>query len=347
VLFGDTPLLRTETLSRLSAERRRASAAILVSGMRPADPGPYGRLVLGPDGGLERIVEAADATPEERAIRLVNGGIMAIDARHAVDLVGALDRDNAKGEFYLSDIIDIARRKGLGRCTIELPAEELIGINTRAELAEAEALMQSRLRSAAMSSGVTLVAPETVFFSTDTQLAPDVLVEPNVIFGPGVTVGEGAQIRSFSHLEGAVVGANAIVGPFARLRPGAMLDEEVHIGNFVEVKAARLRAGVKANHLSYIGDAEIGARSNIGAGTITCNYDGFNKYRTIIGEDAFIGSNTALVAPVSVGAGAIVAAGSVITDDVPANALSLARGQQVDKPGRAAEIRERLRGKNR
>jgi bifunctional UDP-N-acetylglucosamine pyrophosphorylase/glucosamine-1-phosphate N-acetyltransferase len=314
--------------------------------MRPADPGAYGRFVLGPDGGLERIVEAADATPEERAIRLVNGGIMAIDARHAVDLVDALDSDNAKGEFYLSDIVRIGRRKRLDCRAIELPAEELIGINTRAELAVAEALMQSRLRGAAMDSGVTLVAPETVFFSVDTQLASDVLVEPNVIFGPGVTVGEGAQIRSFSHLEGAVVGANAIIGPFARLRPGAMLDEEVHIGNFVEVKAARLRAGVKANHLSYIGDAEVGARTNIGAGTITCNYDGFNKHRTTIGEGVFIGSNTALVAPVTVGDGAYVAAGSVITSDVSSDALAIARGRQVDKPGAAAEIRSRLRGKN-
>jgi bifunctional UDP-N-acetylglucosamine pyrophosphorylase/glucosamine-1-phosphate N-acetyltransferase len=347
VLFADTPLLRTETLSRLLAERRRASTAILVSGMRPADPGAYGRFVLGPDGGLERIVEAADATPEERQISLVNGGIMAIDAHRAVDLVDALDRDNAKGEFYLSDVVRIARRKGLDCRVIELPAEELIGINTRADLAAAEALMQSRLRRAAMDSGATLVAPETVFLSADTRLGRDVVVEPNVIFGPGVTVGVGAQIRSFSHLEGAVVGANAIVGPFARLRPGAILEDEVHIGNFVEIKAARLRAGAKANHLSYIGDAEIGARSNIGAGTITCNYDGFNKFRTTIGEDAFIGSNTALVAPVSVGAGAIVAAGSVITDDVPADALSIARGQQVDKPGRATEIRERLQGKNR
>jgi bifunctional UDP-N-acetylglucosamine pyrophosphorylase/glucosamine-1-phosphate N-acetyltransferase len=198
-----------------------------------------------------------------------------------------------------------------------------------------------------MDSGATLVAPETVFFSADTRLARDVVVEPNVIFGLGVIVGEGARIRSFSHLEGAVVGANAIVGPFARLRPGTMLEDKVHVGNFVEVKAARLGAGVKANHLSYIGDAEIGARSNIGAGTITCNYDGFNKFRTTIGEDAFIGSNTALVAPVSVGSGAIVAAGSVITDDVPADALSIARGKQVDKPGRAAEVRERLRGKDR
>src|ERR1700736_674407 len=336
-LSADAPLLGTEPLSGLLAERRRASAAILVSGMRPAHPGTYGRFVLGPDGGLERIVEAADATPEERAIRLVNGGIMGIDARHAVDLVDALDSDNAKGEFYLSDIVSIGRQKGLDCRAIELPAEELIGINTRAELAMAEALMQSRLRGAAMDSGVTLVAPETVFLSADTRLGRDVVVEPNVIFGPGVAVGEGAQIRSFSHLEGAVVGADAIIGPFARLRPGAMLEDEVHIGNFVEVKAARLCAGVKANHLSYIGAAEIGARSNIGAGTITCNYDGFNKHRTIIGEDVFIGSNTALVAPVSVGAGAIVAAGSVITDDVPADALSIARGRQGDKPGRAAE----------
>jgi bifunctional UDP-N-acetylglucosamine pyrophosphorylase/glucosamine-1-phosphate N-acetyltransferase len=346
VLFGDTPLLRSETLSRLLAERRRTSATILVSGMRPPDPGAYGRLVLGPEGGLERIVEAADATSGERQIRLVNGGIMAIDARHAVDLVDSLDCDNAKGEFYLSDIVRIARRKGLGCRALELPAEELIGINTRAELAEAEALMQSRLRSAAMDSGATLVAPETVFFSADTRLGRDVVIEPNVIFGPGVTVGQGARIRSFSHLEGAVVGVSAIVGPFARLRPGAILEDEVHIGNFVEVKAARLHTGVKANHLTYIGDAEVGARSNIGAGTITCNYDGFNKFRTTIGEDAFIGSNTALVAPVSVGAGAIVAAGSIIIHDVPSDALSIARGQQVDKLGRAPEIRDRLQGKN-
>jgi bifunctional UDP-N-acetylglucosamine pyrophosphorylase/glucosamine-1-phosphate N-acetyltransferase len=345
VLFGDTPLLGTETLSGLLAERRRVSAAILVAGMRPVDPGPYGRLVLAPDGRLERIVEAADASPEESAIELVNGGIMVIDARHVAGLVDALDRDNAKGEFYLSDIIRIARRKGLACSAIELPAEELIGVNSRAELAEAEALMQRRLRAAAMASGVTLVAPETVFLSVDTRLGRDVVVEPNVTFGPGVTVGEGARIRSFCHLEGAAVGAGAIVGPFARLRPGAVLEAEVHVGNFVEVKAARLGAGAKANHLSYIGDSEVGARTNIGAGTITCNYDGVNKFRTIIGEDAFIGSNTALVAPVSVGDGAIVAAGSVITSDVAADALSIARGQQVDKPGRATEIRARLRNK--
>lgn len=346
VLFGDTPLLGTETLSRLLAERRRATAAILVSAMRPAEPGAYGRLVLTPEGGLERIVEAAEATPEERAIGLVNGGIMAIDARHLGDLVDALDRDNAKGEFYLTDIVRIARRHGLVCRTVELAAEELIGINTRAELAAAEALMQNRLRRAAMDCGVTLVAPQTVFLSADTRLGRDAVVEPNVTFGPGVTVGEGARIRSFSHLEGAAVGAGALVGPFARLRPGAVLEKEVHVGNFVEVKEARLGAGAKANHLSYIGDSEVGPGANIGAGTITCNYDGVNKHRTIIGERAFIGSNTALVAPVTVGAGAIVAAGSVITSDVPADALSIARGQQVDKPGRAVKIRAQQRRKD-
>jgi bifunctional UDP-N-acetylglucosamine pyrophosphorylase / glucosamine-1-phosphate N-acetyltransferase len=346
VLYGDTPFLATETLSRLLAERRRSAAAVLVSGMRPADPGPYGRFVLAPDGALERIVEAADAGPAEQAIGLVNGGIMVIEACRLADFLDALDSDNAKREFYLTDIVAIARRKGLACRAVEFPTEELLGVNTRAELAEAEALMQRRLRRAAMDSGVTLVAPETVFLSADTRLGRDVVVEPNVTFGKGVRVGEGACIRSFSHLEGAAVGAGAIVGPFARLRPGAVLEADVHVGNFVEVKAARLGAGAKANHLSYIGDAEVGAKTNIGAGTITCNYDGVNKFRTIIGEGAFIGSNTALVAPVTVGEGAIVAAGSVIVRDVPPGALSIARGQQVDKPRRAAEIRARLRRKN-
>jgi bifunctional UDP-N-acetylglucosamine pyrophosphorylase/glucosamine-1-phosphate N-acetyltransferase len=346
VLYGDTPFLATETLSRLLTERRRSAAAVLVSGMRPADPSPYGRFVLAPDGGLDRIVEAADAGPEEQAIGLVNGGIMVIEACRLTEFLDALDSDNVKGEFYLTDVVAIARRKGLACRAVELPTEELLGVNTRAELADAEALMQRRLRRAAMDSGVTLVAPETVFLSADTQLGRDVVVEPNVTFGKGVRVGQEAWIRSFSHLEGATVGAGAIVGPFARLRPGAVLEEEVHVGNFVEVKAARLGVGAKANHLSYIGDSDIGARTNIGAGTITCNYDGVNKFRTIIGEGAFIGSNTALVAPVTVGAGAIVAAGSVVTRDVPADALTIARGQQVDKPGRAAAIRARLRRKN-
>jgi len=346
VLYGDTPFLVAETLSRLLAERCRTRAAVLVSGMRPADPGPYGRFVLASDGGLERIVEAADAGPEEQAIGLVNGGIMVIEACRLGEFLDALDSDNAKGEYYLTDVVGIARRKGLACRAVELPAEELVGINTRAELAEAEALMQRLLRRAAMDSGVTLTAPETVFLSADTQLGRDVVVEPNVTFGPGVTIGEGARICSFSHLEGATVGAGARVGPFARLRPGAVLEQDVHVGNFVEVKAARLGTGAKANHLSYIGDSEVGARTNIGAGTITCNYDGFNKFRTIIGEGAFIGSNTALVAPVTIGDGAIVAAGSVITRDVPSEALSIARGQQIDKPGRATEVRARLRRKN-
>jgi bifunctional UDP-N-acetylglucosamine pyrophosphorylase / glucosamine-1-phosphate N-acetyltransferase len=343
VLYGDTPLLRSETLARLLAEQKQAPAAILLAGMRPADPGPYGRLISRPDGRILRIVEAADATAEEYAIGLCWGGLMLIRARHLSELVDGLDRNNAKSEFYLTGIVESASDKGLQCRAVELPAEELIGINTRAELAEAEALMQQRLRRRAMQSGATLVAPQTVFFSADTRLGRDVVVEPNVTFGPGVTVGEGARICSFSYFEGATIGAGARVGPFARLRPGAVLEAEVHVGNFVEVKAARLGAGAKANHLTYIGDAEIGAGTNIGAGTITCNYDGFNKFRTTIGEGAFIGSNTALVAPVSVGAGAIIAAGSVITDDVPADALSIARGRQVDKPGRAAEIRERER----
>jgi bifunctional UDP-N-acetylglucosamine pyrophosphorylase/glucosamine-1-phosphate N-acetyltransferase len=346
VLYGDTPLLRSETLARLLTEQKRAPAAILLAGMRPADAGPYGRLVSAPDGRILRIVEALDATPEEYAIGLVWPGLMLVQAGHVFELVEALDRNNAKSEFYLTSIVGLASDKGLQCRAVELPAEELIGINTRAELAEAEALMQWRLRRSAMDAGVTLVAPETVHLSADTRLGRDVVVEPNVTFGPGVTVAEGARIRSFSHLEGAVVGTAAIVGPFARLRPGAVLEDEVHVGNFVEVKAARLGAGAKANHLSYIGDAEVGARTNIGAGTITCNYDGFNKHRTTIGEGVFIGSNTALVAPVTVGDGAIVAAGSVVTNDVSADALAIARGRQVDKPGRAAELRSRLRRKH-
>jgi bifunctional UDP-N-acetylglucosamine pyrophosphorylase / glucosamine-1-phosphate N-acetyltransferase len=346
VLYGDTPLLRGETMGRLLEAQQQMPAAVLLAGMRPADPGPYGRLVAAPDGSVLRIVEAADAGPEERSIGLCWGGLMLIRARYLSGLIDALDCNNAQNEFYLTAIVGLATGKGLECRMIELPVEELIGINTRAELAVAEALIQARLRRAAMAGGATLVAPETVFFSADTRLGRDVVVEPNVFFGPGVTVGDGVHIRSFSHIEGAEISAGCVVGPYARLRPGAVLDKDVRIGNFVEVKAARLGAGVHAMHLSYIGDAEIGARTNIGAGTITCNYDGVNKHRTTIGERAFIGSNTALVAPVKIGAGAIVAAGSVVTRDVPADALSLARGQQVDKPGRAAELRSRLRREN-
>jgi bifunctional UDP-N-acetylglucosamine pyrophosphorylase/glucosamine-1-phosphate N-acetyltransferase len=344
VLYGDTPLLSTATIGALIEARRHApAAAVAVAGFRPADPGPYGRLVLDRNGNLIRIVEAREADAEERAIGLCNGGLMAIDAGCAFDLVDRIGNDNAKREFYLTDIVALARADGLSCRIAELPAEEVVGVNTRAELAEAEALMQQRLRRRAMAAGATLVAPETVFLSADTQLGRDVVIEPNVVFGPGVAVADNARVRAFSHLEGATVGEGAIVGPFARLRPGAVLERDVHVGNFVEVKATRLGAEVKASHLSYLGDAEIGAGTNIGAGTITCNYDGFAKHRTTIGAGVFIGSNTALVAPVAVGDGAIVAAGSVVTNDVPADALTIARGRQTDKPGRARELRARLR----
>jgi bifunctional UDP-N-acetylglucosamine pyrophosphorylase/glucosamine-1-phosphate N-acetyltransferase len=348
VLFGDAPMLRSEAIAALLAERRRApEAAIVVAGMRPVDPSLYGRLVLDPDGGLARIVEARDATQAEREIGLCNGGIMATDSRHLFDLVEQIGNDNAKREFYLTDIVGIARAQGLACRVAELPAEEVGGVNTRAELAEAEAVLQHRLRRRAMEDGATLIAPETVFLSADTKLGRDVVVEPNVVFGPGVSVADNVRIRSFSHLEGATIAAGAIVGPFARLRPGAVLERDVHVGNFVEVKETRLGAGAKASHLSYLGDSEVGAGTNIGAGTITCNYDGFNKHRTVIGRNAFIGSNTALVAPVTVGDGAYVATGSVVIQDVPADGLTIARARQVDKPGRAAELRERLRGKKR
>ncbi len=347
MLFGDTPLLRAETIAELIATRRREpQVAVAVAGMRPADPAPYGRLVLDGDGALLRIVEARDASPEERAIGLCNGGIMALDSRHAFELLDRIGNNNAKREFYLTDIVAIARGQGLSCRVAELPAEELLGVNTRAELAQAEGVMQDRLRRRAMAAGATLIAPETVFLAADTKLGRDVVVEPNVVFGPGVTIADNVRIRSFSHLDGATIGEGAIVGPFARLRPGAVLEAKVHVGNFVEVKETRLGAGVKASHLSYLGDSDIGARTNIGAGTITCNYDGFSKFRTIIGERAFIGSNTALVAPVSVGDDAYVATGSVVTSDVPEGALAIARARQVDKPGRAAELRARLKGKN-
>ena len=295
------------------------------------------------DGGLARIVEAKDASPEELAIGLCNGGIMAIDARHAFDLIDEIGNDNAKREFYLTDIVG-DRESARSACrVVESPEEEVLGVNTRAELAAAEAVMQDRLRRRAMREGATLIAPETVFLCADTRLGRDVVIEPNVVFGPGVTVADNVRIRSFSHIEGAEIASGAIIGPFARLRPGAVLEGDVHVGNFVEVKATRLGAGVKANHLSYLGDSDIGAGTNIGAGTITCNYDGFNKWRTTIGERAFIGSNTALVAPVSVGDGAYVATGSVVTANVPADALTIARARQMDKPGRGAELRDRLK----
>jgi bifunctional UDP-N-acetylglucosamine pyrophosphorylase/glucosamine-1-phosphate N-acetyltransferase len=338
VIFGDTPLVRPQTLGRLR-EAVAGGAAIAVLGFRPADPTGYGRLMT--EGKtLLAIREEIDASASERAITLCNGGLMALAGATALDILGRIGSDNRKKEFYLTDAVAIARSQGLDAVAIEVTEDEVSGINTKAQLAAAEQAMQQRLRQAALDDGVTLVAPETVHLSADTQLGRDVVVEPYVVFGPGVVVEEGARIRSFSHLDGAHVGRNAIVGPFARLRPGAKLEADVHIGNFVEVKEALIETGAKANHLSYIGDARVGPGANIGAGTITCNYDGAAKHRTDIGAGAFIGSNSALVAPVTIGDGAYVGSGSVITRNVPADALALGRGQQAVKEGWAKRLRE-------
>jgi bifunctional UDP-N-acetylglucosamine pyrophosphorylase / glucosamine-1-phosphate N-acetyltransferase len=335
VLYGDTPLTSPDTLAKLLAERQRADAAVAVIGMRPDEPGAYGRLVLGKDGALEAIVEAKDASEAQRKIGLCNSGVMAIDGKQLWPLLDAVGNSNAKHEYYLTDIVGIARSRGLACAAIEAPVEEMMGVNSRAELAEAEAVMQRRLREQAMAAGVTFTAPETVFLSADTKIGRDCVVGPFVVFGPDVSIGEGVEIPAFCHLAGATVGDRAIIGPFARLRPGAELADGVHIGNFVEVKNSKLAAGVKANHLAYLGDASVGEGTNIGAGTITCNYDGVDKHRTEIGKDVFVGTNSSLVAPVTIGDGAMIAAGSVITDDVPADALALGRGRQVVKDGRA------------
>ncbi len=329
ILNGDNPLIPTSDLTALIAARRAdTDPAIVVLGFRPIDPAPYGRLVIGTDGALERIVEAKDATPEQLSIDLCSSGMMAVDGGKLFDLLSRVGNDNANGEFYLPDIIGLARADGGACAVVEGDAERLIGINSRAELAVAEAILQTRLRIAAMTAGATLIAPETVHFAHDTVLGRDVTVGPYVVFGPGVVVEDGVDIRPFSHLEGARVGTGSRVGPYARLRPGADLAAGVHIGNFVEVKNATLEAGAKANHLSYIGDARIGAGANVGAGTITCNYDGFFKSHTDIGAGAFIGSNSALVAPVKIGDGAIVGAGSVVSRDVAADALAVTRAEQ-------------------
>ena len=338
VIFADTPLLRAETLKALRAALERG-ASVAVLGFRPADPTGYGRL-LTQGGELIAIREDKDASAEERKIGLCNGGLMALAGAQALQLLDRIDNNNAKGEFYLTDAVALARDMGLKAVAIETTEDEVRGINTKAQLAEAEAALQQRLRAAAMEAGVTLVAPETVFLSADTRLGRDVTVEPNVVFGPGVTVEEGATIKSFSHLEGAHVGKGARVGPFARLRPGTELGTDVHIGNFVEVKAATIETGAKANHLAYIGDASVGAGANIGAGTITCNYDGVAKHRTDIGKGAFIGSNSSLVAPVKVGDGAYVGTGTVVTEDVPADSLAVARAKQTIKEGWAKRLRD-------
>jgi bifunctional UDP-N-acetylglucosamine pyrophosphorylase/glucosamine-1-phosphate N-acetyltransferase len=338
IVLADTPLIMPATLDRL-VSALGAGAGVAVLGFRPSDPAGYGRLVV--EGGeLVAIREEKDASPAERALTLCNAGAMALDGRHALAILDKIDDRNAKREFYLTDAVAIARAMGLKVVVIETEEDEVRGINTRAQLAEAEAVLQRRLRQQWMEAGVTMVAPETVFLCADTKLAKDVVIEPHVVFGEGVVIEEGALIRSFSHLEGAHVGRGARVGPFARLRPGTELGADVHIGNFVEVKAASIEAGAKANHLAYIGDARVGEGANVGAGTITCNYDGAAKHRTDIGKGAFIGSNAALVAPVAIGDGAYVGSGSVITHDVPADALAIARGRQVVKEGWAARLRK-------
>ena len=343
VLYADNPLIRPDTLRRLLARRARGDAGLVLLAFRPADPGQYGR-VIGRDGFVDQIVEWADANEIVRGVGLCNAGVLCGSARDMLRWLRAVRPNNAKGEYYLTDLVGLAREDGAQVAAVEAPAEEVAGINSRAELAAAEAVVQSWLRDAAMEAGVTMIDPGSVFLCADTQLAPDVTIGPNVVLGPGVRIASGVEIRAFSHLEGCTIGPGCLVGPFARLRPGTVLEQDVHIGNFVEVKAATLAAGVKASHLTYLGDTEVGARTNIGAGTITCNYDGAAKHRTRIGADVFIGSDVALVAPVSVGDGAIVAAGSVITEDVEADALAVARGRQVQKPGRAAMMRAARKG---
>jgi bifunctional UDP-N-acetylglucosamine pyrophosphorylase/glucosamine-1-phosphate N-acetyltransferase len=342
VAFGGDPMFTTDTMARLAAAREGDNPPdVAVLGFETDNPDRYGRLVQDADGRLERIVEISEAHMIDRPVRLYNAGIMAIDGAKLADLLAGLTTDNAKGEYYLTDIVEVARSRGGYVSVVEAPEEETLGVDSRADLARAEALMQRRLRETALEAGVTLVAPETVFLAHDTVIGRDTIVHPNVTFGPGVTIGSGVEIKSFCHLEAATVADGAIIGPYARLRPGAEIGLGAHIGNFVEVKAATIGAGAKANHLSYIGDASVGAGANIGAGTITCNYDGFSKFRTEIGAGAFIGSNTALVAPVTVGDGAIIGAGGTVTQSVEADALAVVRGEARVVPGGAARFRSK------
>ena len=338
VVFGDTPLISAATFERLRAPLK-AGAALVVLGFQAADPTGYGRLLV-EDGQLVAIREQADASPAERAVTLCNAGVMAFDGRTALQIIDKIGNANSKGEYYLTDAVEIVRTLGLKASVIETGEDEVRGINTKAQLAQAEQIMQARLRAGALSAGVTLIAPDTVYLAADTTFGKDVTIEPFVVIGPGVSIGDGAVIHAFSHVVQAVIGNNASIGPYARLRPGTSVGEGARIGNFVETKAATLAAGVKVNHLSYIGDTQIGAGANIGAGTITCNYDGFDKHRTIIGAGAFVGSNSSLVAPVQIGAGAYVGSGSVITRNIPDNALAVARGQQTLREGWATRFRE-------
>ncbi|WP_354286132.1 bifunctional UDP-N-acetylglucosamine diphosphorylase/glucosamine-1-phosphate N-acetyltransferase GlmU [Sphingomonas sp. UYEF23] len=345
ILYGDVPLVSSQTMQAMLDRLNTDDAPVaVVLGFRPADAGAYGRIIA-EDGVIAKMVEFKDATPAERAVDLCNSGLMAVRSADLFALLARVGNYNAAGEYYLPDIVMLAAVDGRRSAVIETDAFEVAGVNSRGELAGVEASWQAQRRAQAMADGATLIAPETVWFAHDTVIGRDVVIEPNVVFGPGVTVGDGALLHAFSHIEGAQIGAKAEVGPFARLRPGAVMGEKSKIGNFVEMKKAVLGAGAKASHLTYLGDAEVGAGANIGAGTITCNYDGFFKYKTIIGEGAFIGSNSALVAPVTIGAGAIVGAGSVITADVEADALALVRPQQVSKPGWAKRFRDAMTAK--
>ena len=344
VLYGDTPFVRPETLARMLDARK--SHDVVVLGFQAADPGRYGRLIMAGET-LEAIVEFKDADERTRAIRFCNSGVVATGAQTLFELVEAVGNDNANTEYYLTDIVEIARARGLSATAIACDEAETMGINSRAELARAEQLFQVKTRAELLENSVSMSAPDTVYLSYDTAIGRDSVIEPFVVFAPGVTVESGAHIRSFSHLEGCHVSRGAVVGPYARLRPGAELEENTRVGNFVEIKNAVLHPGAKANHLSYIGDAEVGEGANIGAGTITCNYDGVMKHRTRIGARAFIGSNTMLVAPVEVGDEAMTASGSVITRDVPEAALAVARAVQVNKPGFARKLFEMLKSKAR
>jgi bifunctional UDP-N-acetylglucosamine pyrophosphorylase/glucosamine-1-phosphate N-acetyltransferase len=348
ILYGDVPLVTTETM-RAMIERLNGAGdpSVVILGFRPANAGAYGRVIADTDGRNARIVEFKDASPDERAVTLCNSGLMAVRSADLFRLLAQVTNNNAAGEYYLTDIAELAANDGAGAVVVETDAEEVAGINSRAELAGVEASWQAKRRIRAMADGATLIAPETVWFAHDTVIGRDVVIEPNVFFGPGVTIADGVTIKGFSHIDGAEVATGAIVGPYSRLRPGAVVGEDAHVGNFVEMKKAVLGKGAKANHLTYLGDAEIGAGANIGAGTITCNYDGFFKYKTVIGEGAFIGSNSALVAPVTIGAGAITAAGSVVTRDVEPDSLRLVRPPQESKPGWAKRFREMMSAKKK
>jgi len=341
ILFGDVPLVTPETLRHL-VQALDGDRRIAVLGFRPPAPGAYGRIIATPDNRIIRMVEARDATPAELEVPLCNAGLMAADADLLFRLLARVGNNNRAGEYYLPDVVMLAAAEGIAATVVEAAAHEVVGVNDRAELAAAEALFQSRRRAELMAAGVTLVAPDTIFVSADTLLGEDTLVEPHVVIGPGVQAGRRVTIRAHSHIEGATIASDCEIGPFARLRPGTVLGEGAKIGNFVETKKAHFEAGAKANHLSYIGDAFVGAKANIGAGTITCNYDGFGKYDTHIGAGAFIGSNSALVAPVIIGDGAIVGAGSTITADVAADALVLNRAPQQERPGWAARFRQAM-----